>query len=162
MLKGKKGGFVVVWVIIIVIVIGLIVWAIVEHQASVPGQPVTQTAPSSTPPAIAPTDSIQQYSDGQLPPGMPSDIILASDAQILNSYTGVTPQGKQQSTVVYSTSQSQFKIFSAYYAYLTLNKWAISQLSGTQSLSAVSSGTQMSIDISPATSSVTVDVIILK
>jgi len=157
MLHNKKGGFVILWVIVIVVVIGLIVWAIVEHQATTPGQPGTQTAPSSGTTA----DYIHQYPDGQLPPGMPSDIILASDAKVLNSYSGVTSQGKQQSTIIYMTQESASKILPAYFQYFVQNKWAVN-VPEPLSVSASKDNQEIMARVSLATSSLTVFITLLQ
>lgn len=76
-------------------------------------------------------NSIKDLPTTEVPPALPQDIVLAKDAQVVHSYTGINPQGQQQSTFIYTTTESLKTMTQAYTDYFTKNDWVSQAIKGT-------------------------------
>jgi hypothetical protein len=105
------------------LVVAIIVIAALGYWGFKQGWFLKKSPNSSTIPVGS--NSIQPVPGGKLAANMPADIILPKDAKIVSSYTGITPDGKNQSTVIYSTSEVPATIMEDYSKYFGKNGWAV-------------------------------------
>ncbi len=68
-------------------------------------------------------NSIKDLPVTEVPPGIPKDIILPKDANVLHSFTAVTGDGQNQSSLIYTTTE--LNLIRAYIEYFAKNGWAI-------------------------------------
>ena len=80
---------------------------------------------SPTMPVSTITNNLHQIPGEKIPPDMPTDIVLAKDAKIVSSYTATIPGGQTQSTIIYSTSETQTSVIGDYIKFLGKNGWSM-------------------------------------
>jgi hypothetical protein len=105
------------------LVVAIIVIAALGYWGFKQGWFLKKSPNSSTTPVGS--NSIQQVPGGKLAANMPTDIILPKDAKITSSYTGITPDGKNQSTVIFSTLENPATVIQDYRKYFGKNSWAV-------------------------------------
>jgi hypothetical protein len=86
----------------------------------------------------ASNNTITDLPAGTISPSFPQDIILVDDAVILSSYTGKTADGKNQSTLIYSSATNRNDVMKLYLPYLSKNGWAVKNKVTTTDLASLS------------------------
>ncbi len=101
-----------------VVVLLLVIFALAQLKSRM-GQTPT--------PTVSNPNQVESYQNGQLPPGLPENIILESGVKITQSFTATSPDGKVQSTVGFDSSNTVRENFDLYKNYLSKNGWKLVQ-----------------------------------
>jgi hypothetical protein len=116
---------IVIWAIIIVLVVGVVTWMIIDHQIQVAKTqpPIQRQAPTT---AAATSSDIVQVPGNQMPIGIPTDMPMDANAQILQNFQTNYPNTQQQESVrEYVTSKTLAQAYADYTNYFQKNGWTI-------------------------------------
>jgi hypothetical protein len=106
---------VIVWAVVVIVVVVGLVWYALSMQG--PVGPGTPPPGSGITPVYAP--------QGQVVPGFPKQLILDNAAAVSNSYSVNYSASANQYTVQWNSSSSMTTLYTAYKAYLPANGWTI-------------------------------------
>lgn len=109
---------------ITILAVGLLTWSYVGHWQTRPSQQSTTTTMNNS-------GSMTMLPENQIPSAIPQDIVIDKNAKIVSNYTGVTAEGKAQSTLVYSSQESSSQLITTYIQYFSKNGWRVQAFVGT-------------------------------
>lgn len=105
----------------VVIIVGVIWYAVVRNRPSGPAMPAPPVVDTSKPQGPTP----QFAADGRVTPGFPSDLLLDKQGSITQSYTVSYPGGITQYTVSWNSSSTPADLLQQYQTYFDAQGWSL-------------------------------------